>query len=295
MTNPVTTKGIGIYEPIYLKSQSLSSESAIPYVHSSNKQFSRWREFRIHVEMYRSRLFKEHWLTGLFSPKFRLKTKITIEEFIRFCTDNCDSDVIFINPFPQLAYFSFNIWMQAEANHPGIVDVSRRLLLDAGVDLEINTTERHNNKILAYSSFWCGNSVFWNSYVGTVLNPLATFIEKNPDAASVTAAMKDTFHTDHAPYLPFITERLFTTFLAQSEGIRICNYPLDPVHYCFNKKEADLFWSMREQVDKSDMLRNYSASLKQSMKAICDLAVNDAKEYFKTHPHPHTGKSIEVY
>jgi len=293
MTNLFSKKSIGIYEPIYLKSQTLSSELAIPYVHTRNKEFSCWREFRIQVDMYRSRLFEAHCLTGLFSPKFYLKTKVPIEEFIKFCTDNCDSDVIFINPFPQLSYLSFNIWMQAEACHPGIVNVSKGLLLDAGVDLEIKTTERHNNRILAYSNFWCGNTRFWDSYVGTVLNPLATFIESNPDASSVTAAMKDTFHTDSTPYLPFITERLFTTFLAQRDDLRICNYPLDPIHYCINQQEANLFRSLREQVDKADMLRHYSASLKQSMKSICEHSANDAKVYFRKHPHPHTGKLIE--
>ena len=242
--------------------------------------------------MYRNRIFEKHTFTGLFSPKFELKTKITGQEFADFCVTNADADVVFINPFPQLAYMSFNIWMQAEANHSGIVDVANNLLNDAGVNLTIDTEQRHDHTVLAYSSFWCGNAKFWQTYVGQVLSPLANFIETNPDAQSVKSALKETFHTDPSPYLPFITERLFTTYIAQTNDLKITPYPLDPLDYCFNQHEIDLVSNSRQIIDKADNLKTYPESIKANMQFICDQSIIDAKEYFKNNAHPHTGRTI---
>ena len=293
MPNKLTLQDVGIYEPIYLDGQTISQNNFIAYPHTSNKLFAPWREFRIHVDMFRNRVFEKHAFTGLFSPKFELKTKITGPEFARFCSENADSDVIFINPFPHLAYMSYNIWMQAEANHAGIVDVANNLLKDAGVNLTIDTRQRHDNSVLSYSSFWCGNTRFWQAYVGQILNPLANFIENNPEAPSVKTALKETFHTDPSPYLPFITERLFTTYIAQQSNLKFHHYPLNPTDYCFNQQEIDLIASTKEIVDASDKSENNQESIRQSMQKICNQAIIDAKEYFKKNTHPHTGRFIK--
>ena len=292
MIKETTTLDVGIYEPIYLEGQKISQKNFIPYAHTSNKEFAHWREFRLHVDMYRKRIFEKHALAGLFSPKFELKTKLTGLEFANFCTKNADADVVFINPFPHLAYMSFNIWMQAEANHAGIVEIASSLLFDAGIDLQINTEERHDHSVLAYSSFWCGNDKFWHAYVGKILEPLALYVENHPESPSVKAALQETFHTDPSPYLPFITERLFTTFIAQQADLKKCHYPLNPIAYCFNQSDIDLVTSNREIVDQADRLKNHSASMKEGMQSFCNQAIIDAKEYFKLNKHPHTGRPI---
>jgi hypothetical protein len=293
MPNKLPPQDVGIYEPIYLDGQTINQNNFIPYPHTSNKEYAHWREFRIHVDMYRKRLFEKHVLTGLFSPKFELKTKITGAAFAEFCVENADADVVFINPFPHLAYISFNIWMQAETNHTGIVDVANRLLEDAGVNLTLDTEQRHDHSVLAYSSFWCGNAKFWEAYVGKILSPIASFIENNPEAPSVKAALQETFHTDPSPYLPFITERLFTTFISQEKTLRLRHYQLTPEHYCFNKHEIDFIIIHQQSVDKADKLNIHSQEMKQIMQNYCNKAIVDAKEYYKKNPHPHTGRTID--
>lgn len=292
MSRILTNQDVGIYEPIYLDGQTISQKNFHPYPHNSNKDFAHWREFRIHVDMFRNSIFEKHAFTGLFSPKFELKTKITGPAFAEFCVKNADADVVFINPFPHLAYMSFNIWMQAETNHSGIVEVANNLLNDAGVSLTIDTEKRHDLTVLAYSSFWCGNAKFWQTYVGQVLSPLASFIETNPDAPSVKSALQETFHTDPSPYLPFITERLFTTYIAQANDLKIVHYPLDPLNYCFNQYEIDLVSNSRQRIDKADKLKIYPESIKISMQSVCDQSIIDAKEYYKNNVHPHTGRII---
>lgn len=293
MPKKITVQDVGIYEPIYLNGQTISQENFIPLLHTSNKHFANWREFRIHVEMFRNRVFEKHIFTGLFSPKFELKTKITGIEFAEFCVDNADADVVFINPFPQLAYMSFNIWMQAEANHSGIIGIAKNLLNDAGINLSINTKQRHCHKVLSYSSFWCGNAKFWNNYVGTILLPLADFIEKNPNAPSVRAALNDTFHTDPSPYLPFITERLFTTYVSQQHDLIPKYYPLNPTDYCLNQNEIDFIANTKPILDEADKQRIYPDSIKENLQSACNKSTIEAKEYYKKNVHPHTGRVIK--
>lgn len=292
MPKKLTPQNVGIYEPIYLDGQTTSQKNFIPYPHTSNKDFASWREFRIHVDMFRNRIFEKHAFTGLFSPKFELKTKITGPTFAEFCVKNADADVVFINPFPHWAYLSLNVWMQGEAYHTGIVEITNNLLNDAAVNLTLDAEQRHDCKVLSYSSFWCGNAKFWYAYVGQVLNPLADFIENNPDAPSVKAVLQETFHTDPCPFLPFVTERLFTTFIAQQNTLRFQHFPLDPLEYCFNPHHHNLVTNVRQIVEELDSLRNFPSSFVEHMRFLCIQTFTDDREYFKKNPHPHTGKII---
>ena len=78
--------------------------------------------------MYRQGIYKKQKFTGLFSPKFRLKSKISGQDFLDFATAHQEADVCLLNPFPQLAYFSFNVWMQGEHAHPGLTERAQALL-----------------------------------------------------------------------------------------------------------------------------------------------------------------------
>lgn len=283
---------VGIYEPLYLKNQVISQECFLPYQHTTNNLFSSWREFRLHVDMYRNNIFKKHLHSGIFSPKFELKTKIKGIDFIGFCGKNAEADVIFANPFPQLAYMSFNIWMQAEANHPGIVKVAEDLLNDACVDLAIDTEQRHDLSVLCYGSFWCGKAHFWDNFVGGVLDPLAKYLENNPNSLSARNAMRETFHTDPTPYLPFITERLFTTYIAQNLDLDVVHYPVSIRDCCLNQDEINYYESVKEVVDSADRSRQYSLSLKENMKLHCASSVASARVHYRNHKHPHTGRII---
>jgi hypothetical protein len=280
---------IAIYEPIYMPGQSLS-EPAFQPLTIENSDRAEWREFYILVDMYRRGLHRQQLFTGLMSPKFRLKTKITGTQFIDFVRANADADVCFINPFAHLAYICFNVWMQGEASHPGLVLRAQELLDASGIDLRITDVPRHGPAVLCFCNFWVGTEKFWDDYVGGILIPIAEFLEKNPDHSTSRSVLATARYTEPVPFLPFIVERLFSTFLSRpSRKIIARAYPPDPVRSCLNEFEKKIVAHRKEVIDAADRQDIFPDPLRRDMGFICELwqAYNIA--YYTDHPHPHTG------
>lgn len=283
---------ITIYEPLYLEGQVLSEPLFVPFEHKANAKYADWREFRIYVDMYRQGKHRVADRCGMFSPKFQLKTRTSAQTFLDFCQQHEDVDVCFINPFPQLPYYSYNIWMQAEANHPGITECAQNLLDASGIAIDLAAQPRHSHDVLAYSNFWVGSEKFWDLYVGGVLEKIAVFLDQQPDHPAARGVLTETYHTDPAPFLPFIIERMFTVFLSVTPSASSVAYRLDPLDYCLSERERNLVQQMMPVVDEADAKRFFSPELREHMWDLCISGNAKAKEYFATHPHPHTGRTI---
>ncbi|RDJ98741.1 hypothetical protein [Paraburkholderia lacunae] len=285
---------VAIFEPIYAQDQVQVEKSFLPLVIQDNSQAG-WREFKLFVDMYRSGEHRRHAYTGIFSPKFSLKSKITGAEFIRFVQSQPGSDVCFINPFPQIGYWSFNVWMQGEHAHPGLADAAQSLLDACKVDFDIERTPRHGPGLLAYSNFWVGSERFWDEYVGGVLVRIAEFLEENPDHEVTRKVMEDTTHTDPAPFLPFIVERLFSTYISQRPELKIAAYRHGDdgvLDYCVNEYERRLVARMKQQVDEANAVGKFDDTIIKQMDIACELWQQQFFDYFAVRPHPHTGRCV---
>jgi hypothetical protein len=281
---------IAIYEPLYLPGQSLNDPAFQPLTIENNDR-AEWREFYILIDMYRRGLHRQQSFTGLMSPKFRLKTKITGIQFIDFVRANADADVCFVNAFAHLAYIFFNVWMQGEASHPGLVLRAQELLDASGVDLRITDAPRHGPAVLCYCNFWVGTEKFWDDYVGGILIPIAEFLEKYPDHSTSRSVLASTRYVNPVPFLPFIVERLFSTFLSQpSRKIIAKGYPQDPMQSCLNDFDQQIVAYRKDAIDAADRQVVFPDPLKRDMTFVCGLWQAYNLAYYSVHPHPHTGE-----
>ena len=284
----------GLYEPLYRADQKLSDDAFLPWEIKDNNAAS-WREFKILVDMYRLGVHKRHAATGLFSPKFSLKAKITADEFLHFVDAHPGFDVHFVNPFPQLPYWSFNAWMQGEHVHPGLRQAAQELLNASRVEWDLGTVPRQGTGILAYCNFWIGTPQFWDAYVGAILVPIAEFLETNPEHPVARAVMSDTTHTDPAPFLPFIVERLFSTFLSFNPSCKTVSYPIPYGaidRYCIDDFERLLVRNMKPLVDEADRSGLFDQRLVKQMDFMCALWTRHFFDLYPHVPHPHTGKTL---
>jgi hypothetical protein len=280
-----------ILEPIYLEGQYLTEPLFAPLVLENNSHAT-WREFRILIDFYR-RKGHHGQRTGVFSPKFGLKTKVPASDFIGFCDDNSNADVCLINPFPQISYYSFNIWMQGEIAHPGLTGVAQDLLRASGIDWDLSAVPRHNASNLCYSNFWVGTEQFWEAYVGGVLGRIAAFLERDPDNAVAKRVMHGTQHTDEAPFLPFIVERLLSTYLSLSPALKVAAYDTgDALQYCLTDVERDVVAYMSAMVDVADTTDEFSDELKRQMFLMSSICHRYGIAYFSANAHPHSGKRV---
>jgi hypothetical protein len=165
---------------------------------------------------------------GLVSPKFSSKAGVSGQEFIKWIESNPGYDVYFINPFPQLAYWNFNVWTQGEFWHPGLTDLANALFSAAGYSIRVEDLPRNTAVSLLYSNYWVGNNKFWQRYMDFV-RKLVTAVDGlcSKDRAKIFALAP---HYAQATYFPFVFERLFSTFILLDKG-------LSSLHYHYSREE----------------------------------------------------------
>lgn len=235
-------------------------------------------------------------MTGMFSPKFTLKNHFSISEFIKFSERNPSADVCLTNPFPQLRYWSYNVWMQGEHAHPGLVARSQAMLNAVGIRWNLHEIPRHGADLLAYGNFWVATPPFWEAYVGEVLSPIAQFLIENPLHPAATGIMEGTRHTDQAPFLPFMIERLFSTYISLEPRWKIAaiEIPKEKIlaQYCTNDFERLLVDAMQREVDLADESRIFPTDLISKMDMMCTLFQQHFFDYYAHRPHPHSGQVV---
>lgn len=273
---------IAIYEIHFEKDQYLSDPKFIP--HSVENLQPEWREFRHIIDFYRSGSHLKHDLTGLFSRKFGLKLKISGAEFLDFAQCACPVDVVFINPFPQVESIYYNVWEQGETWHPGLMNMANRLLAGSGFDIDVKKIVHQTSAELSFSNFWVGSPEFWELYVGGFLDPIAKFIESGVDENLNNEINQNTYHTSDCGFIPFIVERLFSTFLsfnpqivrAKVEAVHINDYLIHPFEERAMKIGGKILASKAgDKVIKRNLIR-----LGQATTSL-------GKKYFVKNAHPH--------
>jgi hypothetical protein len=280
---------ITIHEPLWRTGQRLTESAFLPLPILDNS-CAAWREFRILVDFYRRGDHLKSGMTGIFSPKFRHKTRISGSAFIEFVQQHSDADVCMINPFPMLPYYSYNVWMQGEATHPGLVQRAQALLDVAGIGWDLSLTPRQNHRTLLYSNFWVGTPAFWTLYVGGVLNPVASFLENHPESDVARSVLQETSYLVEAPFLPFIVERLFSTYLSLHPEIRVVPYPMDEkaiLDSCLTDFQRTVVAHMMPQVEKADSLESFPEELIETQRLFCRLSKKYNDVYFSVNKHPY--------
>ncbi|MBF7980250.1 MULTISPECIES: hypothetical protein [Rahnella] len=288
---------LGIFEPLHAEGQTLCEKDFIALRLKSNEH-AHWREFRILLDFYYEKKHETYDYSGIISPKFTLKTLISGKSFIDFINKSDEADVYIINAFPPLAYISYNVWMHGEAFHPGITERTQKLLDVCNIKIDLKCIPRHSHRTLCYSNFWIGTPNFWKLYAETILIPIEQYLLNNPESDISRSVLEDTTHTDPAPFLPFIIERLFSTFISMRNDITIVAYPFDYKNsrdYCLNDFETEVVKCMGKVIDKADSDDSYPNILKDSQYLYTKLYKNYFSEYYSIHPHPHTGYTASLF
>ncbi len=287
-------KSVKIYEPLYQEGQSLAEPEFIPLALSNDH--ADWRELRFIVDFYRASKHRQADMSGIFSPKFRLKTNITGAEWIAFINQHQSAALCFCNPFPTLHYYSYNVWMQGEIAHPGLTALAQELLNAVELNWDLSQVPRHNQSNLCYANFWVGSEQFWEAYVGGVLNPIATFIEQNSAHPLVASILKPTYHTDAASFLPFIIERLFSTYLSLNDQFECVSYDLldkNTSQRPDTEFDQTMLAYLAPKVAAADASGDFSEALIELQSTFCHLSKLYSDVHFQYNVHPHVNKVVK--
>ena len=183
-----------------------------------------YRELGLFIRMYHAGQHLQARYTGIVSPKFGEKTGLPGEAFLRFVADHPGHDVYFVNPFPQNAYCSFNVWTHGDDCHPGLTLLAQNLFDRAGIDFNIAAMGRNASDTLLYSNVWVGNQRFWDRFMHLNLALLRALDGMDEIERTAYFELDPSYH-DPVPVLPFIFERLFSTLLHMDRSISALAYP----------------------------------------------------------------------
>ncbi len=276
---------IQIFEPIYAAGQELI-EPAFKALPIANER-APWREFAIMVDMYRAGLHRGSKLTGVLSPKFCVKTGLSGPDLIAFIEANPGHDVYLANSGAWAPYSNFNVWEHAEANHPGIVAAAQALLDAVGIDWDLSNQPRHGHDVFLFSNFWVGTEAFWDSYVGGILVPIASFIEQHPTHPASIGIFEDTNHTTVGPYLPFVIERMISTYLKLHPSLSIGAWQRDPIESCLTQFERETIAYMAPILAEAEGTE-FSDDLRRLMRFLSKADAMHKDVHYRTVQHPHT-------
>lgn len=283
-----------IFECLYAQGQTLSDPLFTPLVIAN--EHPEWRELQAFLEIYRRGDWRERDFVGVFSPKFALKCPISVNQFRDFVNENAGADVCLINPFPQIAYWSYNVWIQGEHAHTGLGSAAQMLLDAIGIPWRLSEVPRHGPNLLSYGSFWVARTEVWQAFVGDVLQPIADYLQKFPKDPAVVGILRPTRHTDEAPFLPFMIERLFSTFLSFQPNWKVAAIQASEQEildqYCLNDFERLLFSIQCAEIKIADELGLFTKPLVNKMNSMCALYQQHFNDFYLFRVHPHSGKTM---
>jgi hypothetical protein len=164
---------------------------------------------------------------GAVSWKFGQKTGLTGAALLATIRANPGFDVYFCNPHPDTEALYHNLWVQGETSHPQFMTLAREIFALARLDVSA-LEGLWPAALYAAANYFVATPAFWEDYLGFVgavldalpgrLSPLGAAMLHSPMADARGA------HAN-ASYLPFVVERLFSTFLlARRDKYRAYKY-----------------------------------------------------------------------
>jgi len=293
LAQPVTHH-MQIYECIYQENMRVSDPDTTPLMVENSRPER--RELQAYVQAFRQGIHLRHERIGVFSPKFSLKTKVSVAEFRRFCMQHPSVNTCHINPFPQIRYWSYNVWEQGEEMHPGLISNAQALLDAIQIPIDLKLTPRHDSRLLAYCNFWVADRNFWEQYVGNILIPISDFLDQEPKHPAAKGIMAPTQHTLATPLLPFLIERLYSTWISMHPEHRVAAYPIEHQdvleRYCLNDYERLMVKQMHRLVDQCDSQGDFPHGVRQRLSDMCALHRCHMLDYYEYRPFPHSGQPI---
>ena len=197
-----------IYQVFYSEStkREIDPES-LPFDNSTPKNPLLY-EYGVIKELYEGKAFANVKLNGVLSWKFRRKTGWRVRELKDYCSRLSDTDIVTLNPFPELWQDNLNVWGQGERFCPGLIELAKDIYREADLDPDVLST-RMSIKDICYCNYWLANKKFLDLYY--------LYTTRVFHAAVNSEDLKERLFNGQqfrgAPMFPYLFERLFSTVL----------------------------------------------------------------------------------
>jgi hypothetical protein len=183
---------------------------------------------------------------GLFSPRYREKINISAAQIRSYIYENTEYEAFIFNPFPWNALEWYNVWEQGFSCHPGLKARTIYLFDSLGFSRS-HLTKRHGLEVAAYCNYIVGSLDFWKKYLN-YLQPFYSFVDNQHSRGP----LYDECPYDNGPvtYIPFIFERLLSTFIKDYMESRIKVVSLGEWYLPIEKQAVNSFETLDQQLNE---------------------------------------------
>lgn len=207
---------------VYFKNYQYANldKNFTPYLNPSNGNFENsYFETSVFLkEFYR---VKEYKYTGFFSWKFYFKTQLNGNEIFKFIDNNLNYDVYIFNPYFEFEKLYSNVWVQGELHHPGIIELAEKIYSLMGLNLNLRQ-QVHTSRELLYCNYWIGSVEFWEAYMPYLRSFISAMEKLGADDKEKLLSNSGYYKVTN--YIPFVLERVFSTYLYLNPKIKVCPY-----------------------------------------------------------------------
>jgi hypothetical protein len=205
---------LGAYELLYEEGQQPILGAPFLSLNTASFNQSNMRELLAFEYFCRHRLWGQHSVSGLFSPRFTQKTGITGAQLQQFVHSNPGYEAYLFHPYPRELQLQNTFLDLAELEHPGITaaldQVWQLLVGRQRPTVQLPQQQHlccHCNYLLGTPQFWQAYSQFVLSFVSLLRKPQGAFLlQATPYTLSKT-------NDSQLPMAVFAFERALSHFI----------------------------------------------------------------------------------
>jgi len=216
---------VHIYQIVYSAASKESCDPGFQQLDNLSNERPDWREYWPIRNYLKSHELDEGAFYGFLSPKFGRKTGVASHTVFEFIQGNHKGrDIFLFSPyFEQLAFFR-NVFEQAEANHPGLTQLTAEFLRRSGLEADLSGMISCSRNAV-FSNYIVARPSFWRSWFA-IAEKLFRMAEDTNDPLYGRLNATAPYREADAQYKVFIVERIVSYVLARYELSAIKAFPL---------------------------------------------------------------------
>ena len=167
---------------------------------------------------------------GFFSPKFGRKTQLSHADVVRIVQAAAPrADVVLFSPQPDMGAFFLNVFEQAEAFDPGLIDAFEAFLAHVGRPMKLGSLVMDSRQTV-FSNYFVARPAFWRAWFELAESFFA--VCEGPPSDLQQALTLPTTYPGAAQRKVFLSERIAPLLLAIEPRWR--SVAADPYTMCWS-------------------------------------------------------------
>jgi len=161
MTSPVA---VHLHQIAYSQATLEAVEPGYLVLDNRSNERPDWYEYWAIRRHLLTQALDEDAFYGFFSPKFGRKTQLSHADVVRIVQAAAPSaDVVLFSPQPDMGAFFLNVFEQAEAFDPGLIEAFEAFLAHVGRPVKLGPLVMDSRQIV-FSNYFVARPAFWRAW-----------------------------------------------------------------------------------------------------------------------------------